>query len=127
VNRTTARRILPILAALLIAMLAIVDPSGVEATGAGPTGVEVTDPTEPPATTDDFFPEDRDVTECIGVLERPGCGNKNRGGWRQLLVFGLIAAGLTVVFTKITIEVRRGRAGTAPDSDDDPGPRDPAS
>ena len=102
-------------------MLAIVDPSGVEATEAAQSAVGVTDPTEPPATTDDFFPEERDVTDCIGVLERPGCGNKNRGGWRQLLVFGLIAAGLTVLFTKITIEVRRGRAGTAPDADDDPG------
>jgi hypothetical protein len=102
-------------------MLAIVGPSGVEATGADSTGVGVTEPTEPPATTDDFFPEERDVTDCIGVLERPGCGNKNRGGWRQLLVFGVIAAGLIVVFTKITIEVRRGRAGTTPDADDRPG------
>lgn len=103
-------------------MLAIAVPAGVDATGADPTGVAATDPTEPPVTTDDFFPEERDVTDCIGVLERPGCGNENRGGWRQLLVFGLVTAGLIVVFTKITIEVRRARARTTsdPDADDIP-------
>jgi hypothetical protein len=61
----------------------------------------------PPVSANEFFPEERNVTDCIGVLERPGCGSENRGGWRQLLVFGVIAAGLVIVFGKITIEVRR--------------------
>jgi hypothetical protein len=69
------------------------------------------DTSPPPVTANEFFPEQRDVTDCIGVLERPGCGSESRGGWRQLLVFGVIAVGLVVVFGKITIEVRRrGRA-----------------
>jgi hypothetical protein len=76
-----------------------------------------TEPTEPPVTANDFFPEQRDVTDCIGVLERPGCGSEGRGGWRQALVFGLIAAGLIVVFTKVVMGVRRGRS---PDPDDPP-------
>jgi hypothetical protein len=81
--------------------------------------VEATAPpsTEPPVTANDFFPEQRDVTDCIGVLERPGCGSESRGGWRQTLVFGLIAAGLIVVFTKIVIGVQRGRTR---DPDDPP-------
>jgi hypothetical protein len=73
--------------------------------------------TEPPVTANEFFPEQGNVTDCIGVLERPGCGSENRGGWRQVLVFGLVAAGLIVIFTKIVIGVRRGRAS---DQDESP-------
>lgn len=61
----------------------------------------------PPVTANDFLPEDRDVTDCIGVLERPGCGNENRGGWRQYAVLGVLLAGLLVVFGNIARGVRR--------------------
>ena len=52
-----------------------------------------TDPTVPPTTlpTDEivideanpFLPENRDLTDCIGTLQRPGCGSEARGGWHQ--------------------------------------------
>ncbi|MDX2380019.1 MAG: hypothetical protein QNM02_09720 [Acidimicrobiia bacterium] len=101
-HRTAAHRIVPILGMLLF-VLAVAAP-GARVEAAPPAS------TEPPITANDFFPEQRDVTDCIGVLERPGCGSESRGGWRQVLVFGLIAVGLVVVFTKITIEVRRNRS-----------------
>lgn len=85
-----------------------------------PEQVPVTDPvndpvttepivSRPPITANDFFPEERDVTDCIGVLERPGCGNENRGGWRQFAVLGALTLGLVIVFGNIARGVRRNR------------------
>ena len=63
--------------------------------------------TQPPITANPFFPEERNVTDCIGVLERPGCGNENRGGWRQYAVLGVIAVGLLIVFGNVVRGVRQ--------------------
>ncbi len=65
--------------------------------------------TRPPITANDFIPEDRDLTSCIGVLERPGCGSESRGGWRQTLVLVAIFAGLGIVFGNVALGVRRNR------------------
>lgn len=119
-HRTTARRIPPIHGVLVIALtiasflaMATSRPGGTAAAeAAAPTS------TEPTATANEFFPEEGNVTDCIGVLERPGCGSENRGGWRQALVFGLVVAGLIVVFTKIVIGVR----GRGSDQDGTPSP-----
>lgn len=117
-NRRTARGILPILVALLVATV-LAGPAGTTTGTASVLASTPDDSTIPPVTANDFLPEERDVTDCIGVLERPGCGSESRGGWRQLLVFGLLAGALVVVFTKITLGVRRGRSderpGTPPD------------
>lgn len=67
--------------------------------------------TDSPIATNDFLPDDpgRDLTDCIGVLERPGCGNENRGGWRQTLVLVAIGIGLVIVFGNVVRGVRRNR------------------
>jgi hypothetical protein len=64
------------------------------------------DTTRPPVTTNDFFPEDRDLTSCVGVLERPGCGSEERGGWRQGLILLAVVGGLAIVFGNV---IRSGR------------------
>jgi hypothetical protein len=64
---------------------------------------------QPPITTNNFFPEERDLTSCIGVLERPGCGSESRGGWRQTLILLAIFGGLTVVFGNIARGVIKNR------------------
>ena len=61
----------------------------------------------PPISANDFIPDDRDLTSCIGVLERPGCGSESRGGWRQTLVFVALLVGLVVVFSNVARGVRR--------------------
>jgi hypothetical protein len=65
------------------------------------------DSTRPPISANDFIPDDRDLTSCIGVLERPGCGSENRGGWRQTLVFGAMFLGLVLVFGNVVRGVRK--------------------
>ena len=67
-----------------------------------------------PATTDggtvvtnDFFPDERDVTECVGVLERPGCGSSSRGGWRQGAILGVLVVAIGFIGWRISKAVRR--------------------
>ena len=63
--------------------------------------------TRPPISANEFIPEDRDLTSCVGALERPGCGSESRGGWRQTLVFGALLVGLVVVFGNVVRGVRK--------------------
>jgi hypothetical protein len=56
-----------------------------------------------------FLPENRNLTECIGMLQRPGCGSESRGGWHQNAVAIIMVAGLLLVFGRIAWGVRRGQ------------------
>jgi hypothetical protein len=64
-----------------------------------------------------FLPEDRDLTQCVGTLERPGCGSEARGGWHQNAVAIAMVAGLLIVFGRIAWGVRRSQrtAGSIPE------------
>ena len=95
----------------------------------GPAPAAVAAPAEPspPTTTvvadlagsptavvdNDFIPEDRDLSECISALPRPGCGSKAHGGWRQTLVFVLVVAGLAFIGWRIIRAARRKRPDPA--------------
>jgi hypothetical protein len=77
-----------------------------------------TPPPEPvaPATTElvvdeanPFLPEERDVTDCIGMLQRPGCGSESRGGWHQNAVAIVMVTGLLIVFGRVAWGVRRSQ------------------
>lgn len=58
--------------------------------------------TEPPAdTVNPFFPDQQNVTDCIGLVERPGCGSESRGGWHQYLVAIAVGVGLLLVFGRV--------------------------
>lgn len=73
------------------------------------------EPTTPPTTelvideANPFLPENRDLTDCIGMLQRPGCGSEARGGWHQNLVAIVMVAGLLIVFGRVAWGVRRGQ------------------
>lgn len=52
------------------------------------------------------YPLEGDVSDCIGLLPKPGCGIEptqagDRGGTLQFAVFGLIIIGLAVIFTVV--------------------------
>jgi hypothetical protein len=138
VNRTTGRALVPILgvplAVLLMTLMALAGPVAAAAPGTVPpsTSPPATVPTDaspddavptgstvpgstPTGTANDFLPENADITTCVGVLERPGCGSESRGGWRQLLVFVLLGGALALVFGKVAVEVRRSRQRLEPD------------
>lgn len=63
----------------------------------------------------EFLPERENVSDCFGALERPNCGSDAKGGWRQGLVFGLLAVGVAVIAWRVAVAVRRrDRAVNAP-------------
>lgn len=91
--------------------------------------VEPTTPTTPTTATvpadeivvdeaNPFLPESRDLSDCVGMLQRPGCGSESRGGWHQNAVAIAMIAGLLLVFGRIAWGVRRSQkqiAASAPD------------
>jgi hypothetical protein len=56
-----------------------------------------------------FFPDNTatNVTDCISALPRPECGSKERGGWRQGVVFGVVVAGLAAIGVRVGLGIRR--------------------
>lgn len=57
--------------------------------------------------TNDFFPEERNVTDCVGALERPGCGSSSRGGWRQGAILGVLVVAIGFIGWRVSKAVRR--------------------
>jgi len=72
----------------------------------------------PVDTANPFLPENRDVTDCVGTVQRPGCGSEARGGWHQNLVAIAMIGGLFIVFGRVAWVVvkaqRRDTAGRGP-------------
>ena len=80
-----------------------------------------TDPgdTVPTDTANPFLPEERDLTDCLGLLQRPGCGSEARGGLGQTLVAVAMISGLVLIFGRVAWGVRRNRGRQALPTDAD--------
>ena len=115
--RPTALLFAALLASAVIFLSALSLSTPASAIGLSPSNAVATSPPvepRPPITTNDFFPEERDLTSCIGVLERPGCGSESRGGWRQTLILVAIFGGLAVVFGNVARGVIKNRRAQQP-------------
>lgn len=86
-------------------------------------GTEPVDP--PPITVNEFFPQDRSLSDCLSALPKPGCGSEARGGMHQTAVFAALVLGLLVIGTRIVFAIRRRDAANMP-SDDTPADDAPA-
>lgn len=58
----------------------------------------------------DFMPVDRDLSECISAIPKPGCGSEARGGWHQTLVLLAILAGLALITWRVVVAARKAKA-----------------
>jgi hypothetical protein len=63
----------------------------------------------PVVTANPFIPENQDLTTCVGLLPRPGCGSEARGGPHQYLVAGAMVGGLALIFGRVAWGVHRNR------------------
>ena len=56
-----------------------------------------------------FFPDNTatNITDCVSALPRPECGSKERGGWRQGVLFGVVVAGLATIGLRVGFGIRR--------------------
>ncbi len=72
-----------------------------------------TDPTlQPTATSIYTYNLPYNVSDCVGLLQKPGCGTEpvlsgDRGGVMQYATFAVLIAGLTVIMTVIARSVIR--------------------
>jgi hypothetical protein len=89
-------------------------PAGLtQADDDGPTDT-VTPATVPPGDTiSEFMPEDRGLGDCVGLVERPGCGSGARGGWRQGLILGAVVLAFAFIAWRIVRASRRARGAPA--------------
>jgi len=99
--------------------------TGVASTGVASTGVApIATGTPPggddaPPVTNDFMDLDRDVSDCISAMPKPGCGREptssgDRGGWQQILLFGVLMLGMAGIGTRVAFSVRaRDRASAS--------------
>lgn len=75
-----------------------------------PVGTAPAPPTtEPAIEPNPFLPDDVNLTDCVGLLQRPGCGSEARGGWHQNLVAIAMISGLLIVFGRVAWGVRRSQ------------------
>lgn len=63
----------------------------------------------PVDTANPFLPENADLTACVGTLQRPGCGSRERGGLHQNLVAIAMIGGLLIIFGRVGWGVARNR------------------
>jgi len=73
---------------------------------AGGASLPVAADAPPPVTDNGFIPEDRNLSDCIGTLERPGCGSEDKGDLGTYLVFAALILGLGFIGWRITLGVR---------------------
>ncbi|MFM8856905.1 MAG: hypothetical protein ACKOI2_06815 [Actinomycetota bacterium] len=74
----------------------------------------------PDSTANDFLDLERSLTECISSNPPPGCGRAptspgDRGGWQQLVLFGVMMSGISVIFWRVARAVRRREAAVQPE------------
>ena len=114
-------RPLTALIAAAIAVLALLGPASIS-TAAAPeiaASAQILPNQSDGGTGDnEFLPTDRDLTECISAMPKPGCGSEARGGWRQTAVFLAVLGGLGFIAWRVIASARAagraGRPGRAP-------------
>jgi hypothetical protein len=122
VNRRSGPWIVRILFALALTVgLATPQQAPVWAAPEPTTTLPTTMPTTTPPRDDivideanPFLPENRDLTDCVGMLQRPGCGSEARGGWHQNAVAIVMITGLLIVFGRVAWGVRRSQKNATP-------------
>ncbi len=67
----------------------------------------------PVVTANPFLPEEADLTSCVGMLQRPGCGSEERGGGHQYAVAAVMVGGLLLVFGRVAWGIRRSQKNAA--------------
>lgn len=127
-HRPPARRSIRVLTALVVAALGvtlIAPPVGVASPTVAPAPTQdqeepdtTTGSAVPTVTVNEFLPTDRDLSECLSALPRPGCGSEARGGWRQTAIFVAMLGGLAFIAWRIIASSRRARVALAARTDD---------
>jgi hypothetical protein len=104
--------VLRILLTLIVTLAALGFTPGAASASSGdepaPVATDV-----PVVTANPFLPEEADLTSCVGMLQRPGCGSEARGGGHQYAVAAVLVGGLLLIFGRVAWGVRRSQKNAA--------------
>jgi hypothetical protein len=53
----------------------------------------------------DFLP-DRNISDCVGTMERPNCGSRTKGGYQMYATFAALLLGMAFIGWRIFLGVR---------------------
>ena len=75
------------------------------------TTIDIDIGSSPDSTVNDFLDLERSLAECISSNPPPGCGRVptnpgDRGGWQQLVLFGVMMSGIALIFWRVSRAVR---------------------
>jgi hypothetical protein len=93
----------------IVLVLLAVGPAGHARAAAPTTADDATPGTPPPTEFNEFYPDERPLSDCLSSLPRPDCGSEARGGWRQLSILGAVVVALGFIAWRIVRSVRRAR------------------
>jgi hypothetical protein len=93
---------------IVLLWLALV-PAGTAHATTPVTVDEATPGTPPPTEFNEFYPDERPLSDCLSSLPKPNCGSEARGGWRQITILGVVLAALGFIAWRIIRGVRRAR------------------
>ncbi len=100
-----------ILATLVFVVIGAAGPFGSEgvALASAPTTPADDEPAAPPDTVTEFYPESANLSDCVGLVEKPGCGSGSRGGGGQTAVFVVLFIGLGVILWRVSRGIKANR------------------
>jgi hypothetical protein len=96
--------------AVIVGSFAFTAPMAAASSGDDPVPVETDVPV---VTANPFLPEEADLTSCVGMLQRPGCGSEARGGGHQYAVAAVMIGGLLLIFGRVAWGIRRSQKNAA--------------
>ncbi len=70
------------------------------------------------AENNEFVPADNELSDCVGLVERPGCGSESRSSWMTALTFAILIAALGFIGWRIVRGVRANERIAAEAADD---------
>jgi hypothetical protein len=104
-------RLRVLLVGLVFAVVALGATGAAEVAGAAaPPTTQAPVSTVPTSTLNDFIPTERDLSDCISAVQKPGCGSESRSDYHQMLVFAVLIGGMGVIAWRVVVGARRNRA-----------------
>jgi hypothetical protein len=100
--------VLPRALSIVLLWLVLVPAGAADAATSGTDGAEPTD-TPPPTVFNEFYPDERPLSDCVSSLPKPNCGSEARGGWRQFTILGAVVVALGFIAWRIVRSARRAR------------------
>jgi len=101
-------RVLLVSLVFAVATFGAAGPAAVAGAAPPPT-TEAPVSTVPTSTLNDFIPTQRDLSDCISAVQKPGCGSESESDYHQMLVFAALIGGMALIAWRVVVGARKNR------------------